>query len=214
MKLRGSACLLWGEWKIVPNRWASACTRSTESVSPPFGQRNCPEMDSCAQGRAYRKWNNTAFTTPSGSWDSLTWPSCSRHADRWRSKVFQKVSHIPHSFRVTRQASKRSIVLFDRAAPVNSQYLVCIWVPLTDSRKILAQNLTVCSFMIHTVCTWTSNVWQHSSRSPSACYNIASEGTGKGKKKQKRSSTQTIQEEIQPATEHVLFYNVYKLLYD
>ncbi|CAB1426048.1 unnamed protein product, partial [Pleuronectes platessa] len=49
----------------------------SQSVSPPFGQRNCPEMDSCAQGRAYRKsrqaglWVATATLTRGDSSSAL-----------------------------------------------------------------------------------------------------------------------------------------------
>lgn len=109
-------CFSAGEWKTVPNRWDSACKRSTEPVTPPFGQRNCPEMDSCAQGRAYRKWNHTQYLwLPQGL--ATHWPGHPA-VDRQTvacPKFFTRSATIYHNLR---QDSNQSIVLFFNRIPV------------------------------------------------------------------------------------------------
>lgn len=42
-----------GWMKDSLKQMGSMCTRSAQPARPPFGQQNCPVMDSCAQGRAY-----------------------------------------------------------------------------------------------------------------------------------------------------------------
>lgn len=87
--------------KDSPRQMGSLCTRSAEPVSPPFGQRNCPEMDSCAQGRAYRKWNHTQYLwLPRGL--ATHWPGHPA-ADRQTvgcPKFFTRSATIHHSFRL------------------------------------------------------------------------------------------------------------------
>lgn len=90
-----------------PGQMGIACTRSAESVSPPFGQRNCPEMDSCALGRAYRKWNNTQYLwLPQGL--ATHWPGdpASDRQTVASPKFFTRSGTIHHSFSVTRLVGK------------------------------------------------------------------------------------------------------------
>lgn len=108
----------------------SLCTRSGEPASPPFGQRNCPEMDSCAQGRAYRKWNHTQYLwLPRGL--ATHWPghpaAADRHADSRLSKSFsqgQPPSSIRHTFRL--QEETTGFVLLTATAPLTSHFLLSI----------------------------------------------------------------------------------------
>lgn len=76
--------------------------KAVEPVSPPFGQRKCPEMDSCAQGRAYRKWNHTQYLwLPRGV--ETHWPghpAADRQADSWPSKVFTRSATIHRSLKL------------------------------------------------------------------------------------------------------------------
>lgn len=72
-----------GWMKDSPKQMGSMCTRSAQPARLPFGQQNCPVMDSCAQGRANRKWNHTQYLwAPPGSGDSLTWATHSRQTER------------------------------------------------------------------------------------------------------------------------------------
>lgn len=69
---------------------------SAQPVRLPFGQQNCPVMDSCALGRAYRKGNHTQYLwDPPGSGDSLTWASHSRQTER---KFLTRSSTIHQTF--------------------------------------------------------------------------------------------------------------------
>ena len=111
-----------GWMKDSPKQMGSLCTRSAEPVSPPFGQRNCPEMDSCAQGRAYRKWNHTqCLWLPRGL--ATHWPGHPA-ADRQIvscPKFFRRSATIHHSFRLWDKF--KSIVLFNRTALLVSHFL-------------------------------------------------------------------------------------------
>lgn len=122
----------------------SLCTRSGEPVSPPFGQRNCPEMDSCAQGRAYRKWNHTQYLwLPRGL--ATHWPghpaAADRHADSRLSKSFsqgQPPSSIRHTFRL--QEETTSFVLLTMTAPLTSHFLCCA------KHRVMEARIPLCYF--------------------------------------------------------------------
>ena len=90
-----------GWMKDSPKQMGSLCTRSVEPASPPFGQQNCPEMDSCAQGRAYRKWNHTQYLwLPQGL--ATHWPGHTA-ADRHTvgsPKFCTRSATIHHTFRL------------------------------------------------------------------------------------------------------------------
>lgn len=84
--------------KDSPKQMGSMCTRSAEPARLPFGQQNCPVMDSCAQGRAYRKLNHTQCLLPPPRGCRLIDLSIPQQTDR--QKVSHKVSHHPsHIYR-------------------------------------------------------------------------------------------------------------------
>lgn len=102
-------CSFRGWMKGGPKQMDSLCTRSAEPASPPHGQQNCPEMDICAQGRAYRKWNHTQYLwLPQGS--ETHWPghpAAHRQTDRQRgrqtvgcAKFFTRSLTVHHTLRL------------------------------------------------------------------------------------------------------------------
>lgn len=82
------------------NRWA-ACPQGPQCQSVlPLGREIVQRWTAVPRaGHILQEVkSHTVFMAPSGSSDSLTWPSCSRQADSWLYKVFHKVSHHPSQF--------------------------------------------------------------------------------------------------------------------
>lgn len=117
-------------------------------------------MDSCAQGRAYRKWNNTQYLWPPRGLGTH-WPGHPA-ADMQTvggPKFFTRSATIRHSFRVTGEVSKQSVVLFDRAsAPVSFSrpWLGIVKVYLCSTIPVFTLNCLywrICSWDINTIRT-------------------------------------------------------------
>lgn len=74
--------------KQMGSTWTRSAQPASQPARLPFGQQNCPVMDSCAQGGAYRKGNHTQYLwAPQGL--ETHWPDHPTAADRERESFSQ-----------------------------------------------------------------------------------------------------------------------------